>query len=114
MECERLQGIGPLGGARSCKREEARSFCGGKGEDRGGCKEEMGTSEEAGEEGGGIVRIRNSAQTAGLSPGIAAAEWFKRSRMLCRLTPVLEKILLICERTVLSVTPIMFAIFRGA
>jgi len=31
-----------------------------------------------------------------------------------RLTPVLEKMLLICDRTVFSVTPIIFAICRGA
>ena len=33
-----------------------------------------------------------------------------RTRSLCRRTPVLEEMLLICERTVLSVTPAVFDI----
>ena len=49
-------------------------------------------------------------------PLIADPELCRSNRINspCRLTPVLEKMLLICERTVLSVTPTIVAIFRGA
>jgi hypothetical protein len=59
--------------------------------------------------------ISTKPQNAGLSFGLGGPEWLRRTRinLPCRLTPVLEKMLLICERTVLSVTPTIFAIFRG-
>ena len=62
-----------------------------------------------------IVRKNINSQAVGLNR-TANSELLIRSRISspCRFAPVLEKILLICDLTVLSVTPTMFAIIRGA